>query len=226
LLRSVKLGGISDMKLLAFEFSSGRRSVAVWRDGEGFEAEHSAGGATPFVALSQRVLARAGLRAADIEAVAVGLGPGSYTGVRLGIAAAQGWAVASGVRVAGVSSFDAIALAAVRSGIRRGWVATDAQRGEAAVAEFVSGGTDFHWERGLGLVSADQLRELVRAGAVVLGHGLPGVDGISVASPSAIDIAALAAGRQAWAAPESLEAVYLREAAFAKAPRPREVTAL
>jgi len=53
----------------------------------------------------------AGLRPAELDAVAVSLGPGGFTGIRVGLAAAHGIAVASGARLVGVTSFAAVAAA-------------------------------------------------------------------------------------------------------------------
>lgn len=51
----------------------------------------------------------AGLAAGDLEAIAVSLGPGGFTGIRVGLAAAHGIALAAGARLVGVSSFAAVA---------------------------------------------------------------------------------------------------------------------
>src|SRR4029450_13718245 len=54
----------------------------------------------------------------DVECIAVGLGPGSYTGVRVGISIAQGWQIARDVKLIGLSSADAIAEQARCDGFR------------------------------------------------------------------------------------------------------------
>jgi tRNA threonylcarbamoyladenosine biosynthesis protein TsaB len=57
----------------------------------------------------QRLLAQAGLKPADLQAVAFGAGPGSFTGLRIACGLAQGLALARGLPVIGISSLEAIA---------------------------------------------------------------------------------------------------------------------
>jgi tRNA threonylcarbamoyladenosine biosynthesis protein TsaB len=59
------------------------------------------------------LLRRSGLRVADLAAIAVGIGPGSFTGLRIALSYAKGVALATGCAVVGVPSLDALALCAV-----------------------------------------------------------------------------------------------------------------
>jgi tRNA threonylcarbamoyladenosine biosynthesis protein TsaB len=72
----------------------------------------------------------------EIEVIAVGLGPGSYTGIRAAIAVAQGWQLARGVKLLGVSSADRMSGGAGAGGenFRAVNVVIDAQRGEFYLA--------------------------------------------------------------------------------------------
>jgi len=80
------------------------------------------------------VLADAGLTLADVEAVVIGLGPGPFTGLRVGVVTAAGLADARGLPVLGVCSLDAI-------GSGRRTVVTDARRKEVYWAAYAADGT-------------------------------------------------------------------------------------
>lgn len=71
----------------------------------------------------------------DLDAVIVDVGPGLYTGIRVGLATAQGLAAAFGIPIVPASSVDAIALEA-RTGHRTIWALVDVRRGEVAVARY------------------------------------------------------------------------------------------
>ena len=102
------------MKILAFDSSGGACSAAVL-SGEQLLAEESAamlrGQAEHLVPMIARVMAAAGLGFAELDLIAVTLGPGAFTGVRIGIATAQGLALATGLPALGLESFEAVAAA-------------------------------------------------------------------------------------------------------------------
>jgi tRNA threonylcarbamoyladenosine biosynthesis protein TsaB len=77
----------------------------------------------------------AGLTANDTDVIAVGLGPGSYTGLRVGLTAAKALAYATGASLLGLDTLEAIALNAPPES-RRISVIADAQRGQLYVADF------------------------------------------------------------------------------------------
>ena len=99
------------MKFAAIETSTEWCSVALWRDGELAGIEERAGHRHGELALPmlERLLAGAGLGAADLDAVAFGAGPGSFTGLRIACGIAQGLAFARDLPVLGVSSLEAMA---------------------------------------------------------------------------------------------------------------------
>jgi tRNA threonylcarbamoyladenosine biosynthesis protein TsaB len=81
------------------------------------------------------LLAESGLSARDIDLFGVGLGPGSYTGLRVGVSAAKTLAYATGAAIVGFDSLEAVARNAPPDALRISVVA-DAQRGDVYVAEF------------------------------------------------------------------------------------------
>ena len=84
------------MKLLAFETSTEACSVAVWVDGQVHERFEIAPRRHTELALpwAEALLAEAGIKRSQLDAIAVGRGPGAFTGVRLAIGIAQGIALA------------------------------------------------------------------------------------------------------------------------------------
>jgi len=82
------------------------------------------------------ILAGAGLSPRDVDLFAVGLGPGSYTGLRVGVAAAKTLAYATGAPIVGLDSLEAVGRNAPAEAL---WISVvaDAQRHEVYVAEFV-----------------------------------------------------------------------------------------
>ena len=78
---------------------------------------------------------QAGWRPQDLDAVVVDVGPGLYTGIRVGLATAQGLAAAIGVPLLTAVSLDAIALRAA-TGRRHIWSVVDVRRGELAVSSY------------------------------------------------------------------------------------------
>lgn len=102
------------MRILAIEGALARCSVALLADGAVLAAEGedtARGHAAILPAMAQRVLARTGVAAATLDAVAVGVGPGGFTGLRAAIALAQGLALGAGCRVVGVTSGEALVAA-------------------------------------------------------------------------------------------------------------------
>ncbi|PSL36704.1 tRNA threonylcarbamoyl adenosine modification protein YeaZ [Labedella gwakjiensis] len=89
--------------------------------------------------LIRRVLDEADAAPADVSAVASGMGPGPFTGLRIGIAAARAFAVARGLPVIPVVSHDAVAAEFLESGVSRDLVVvTDARRREVAWSRYAA----------------------------------------------------------------------------------------
>ncbi|MBW1602402.1 tRNA (adenosine(37)-N6)-threonylcarbamoyltransferase complex dimerization subunit type 1 TsaB [Streptomyces sp. JJ66] len=90
-------------------------------------------------------LAEAGCALADVTGIVVGVGPGPYTGLRVGLVTAASFAAALGVPVHGLCTLDGIAHAAARAGVAGGAgapfvVATDARRKEVYWATYLADG--------------------------------------------------------------------------------------
>src|ERR1700684_3399861 len=97
-------------------------------------AEHP-GHATELLAMTAQLLAEAGVAWSALDRIAVGVGPGTFTGLRVGIATARGLAQSLSVELVGVSSLSALAREATLEG--GGVLAViDARRGEVFVDPF------------------------------------------------------------------------------------------
>jgi len=86
----------------------------------------------------RHLLDRIGWKPSDVDLVALTIGPGSFTGLRIGVATAKAFAYAVGAEVLGVDTLETIAAAAP-SRFDRVAVAVDAQRGEVVAATFTRG---------------------------------------------------------------------------------------
>jgi tRNA threonylcarbamoyladenosine biosynthesis protein TsaB len=129
------------MKLLAIETSSEACSVALSVGGDLLEVHEHAPlrHAELLLPAVSRLLAEAGLAVSELDAIAFGRGPGSFTSLRIGIGVVQGLAWAAGLPVVPCSSLAAVAQeAADRAGAGSGrvCVAVDARMQEVFCAEF------------------------------------------------------------------------------------------
>lgn len=91
----------------------------------------------------QGVLASAGQKPDRVSALAVGVGPGSFTGLRIGLSTAQGWALSLRVPTFGVPSMQAIAWPLLRDSTAPVAVIGDAFKGEVALAVYDSADAEF-----------------------------------------------------------------------------------
>lgn len=126
------------MLLLAFETSAKAASVALF-EGETLLAEqYQNTGLThsqTLMVMAEDLLKQCGKTAQDVQAVAVANGPGSFTGVRIGVAAAKGFAWASEIPLYGVSTLEAMVMGL---GVHDGYVCAvmDARREQVYNALF------------------------------------------------------------------------------------------
>ena len=98
------------MLTLAFDTATSVATAALVRDGEVLGERASRG--VRVLADADDLLREAGTDRSELGGIVVGVGPGSFTGLRLGIAAARGLAFALDIPVAGVSTLDALAAGA------------------------------------------------------------------------------------------------------------------
>lgn len=129
------------MKILALDCATAACSVAIWIDGAVRAVERAdlgRGQAEALMPMVERVRAEAGLAFAQLDRLAVTIGPGHFTGLRSGLAAARGLALATGLPLVGITTLEAVAAgipAAEREG-RVLAVALDSKRAEAYVQAY------------------------------------------------------------------------------------------
>ncbi|MEN3311242.1 MAG: tRNA threonylcarbamoyladenosine biosynthesis protein TsaB [Actinomycetota bacterium] len=114
------------MLILAFDTATDVATSALVSDGEVLGERTSR--AVTLLEDVDALLRQAGAHTRELEGIAVGIGPGSFTGVRIGVATARGLALALGVPLAGVSTLDALA-----AGAPGALPVVDARRGEVFV---------------------------------------------------------------------------------------------
>ena len=127
--------------ILAFDTACDACSAAVWRDGAVLAREFVAmarGQSEALLPMIERVMAAANLEFADLAAIGVTVGPGAFTGLRIGLAAARAIALASGKPAVGVTTLEAIA-AALAPAPGSLVVAIDAKREDLYVQQFAGG---------------------------------------------------------------------------------------
>ena len=189
--------------VLAFDTATSFVSCCVWRDGVVLAERRSreVRAAQGVLLLVEELLEESGVLRKQLDAVGVGIGPGSFTGLRIGIATARGLALGLGVPVGGMGTLDALL-----AGCPGATAVIDARRGEV----FVAGPG-----REPGVVAPADLAAQLEPGAVLVGDGAvrhrETFWGASIApdespqhAPSAAAIAGLAGSL------EPVEARYLR----------------
>jgi tRNA threonylcarbamoyladenosine biosynthesis protein TsaB len=131
------------MNLLAIETSTEACSVALWHAGRVLERSEIAPRrhAELVLPMADSLLAEAGLSRRQLDGIAVGRGPGAFTGVRLAISVAQGMALGLDVPVVPVSSLAALALDAPANGATI-LAVIDARMGEVYAAAFRRAGDE------------------------------------------------------------------------------------
>ena len=228
------------MRILAIDTATEACSVALWNDGTTFAhfelcpREHT----QRILPLVRAALADAEVKLTDLDALAFGRGPGSFTGVRIGIGIAQGLALGAELPMIGVSTLATMAQGAWRkTGATRVLAAIDARMGEVYWAEYQRDADGvWHGEATEAVLKpeavSERLQQLDGSWAMVgTGWGawpelaanspLTLTDG-EMLLPTAEDMLPIARqlfAAQKWVAVEQAEPVYLRnEVAWKKLP--------
>lgn len=128
------------LRILALDAATEACSAALWSESGVIARFEEAGrdAALRILPLVDEVLAEGGVRLNELSALAAGIGPGAFTGVRISVAVAQGLAFGAGLPVIGVNSLEALAWAALqrRRGADQALACLDARMGEVYWGRF------------------------------------------------------------------------------------------
>jgi len=202
------------LNILALDTCVEACSVAVWADERTLAAisePMSRGYQERLAPMVAEALAEAGLIPAQLDRIAVTVGPGSFTGLRVGLAFAKGLALALDRPCVGIGALEALGLSA-----GGGFVAAclDARRGRVYLQAFVDGRAvmapdilDVDVAASVAELWTGGPARLVGSGAPLIAQVLPGAIVEPLATPDAAVLARLAAGRESPPPPRPL---YLR----------------
>ena len=164
------------MKILAFETSAKAASVALLDGGKLLAESYQNTGLThsqTLMVMAQDLLKTCGYTPQQVEAVAVAAGPGSFTGIRIGVAAAKGFAWGGQIPCYGVSTLEAMALSV---GAYDGYVlpVMDARRSQVYNALFLAEGgklTRLSEDRAIALDDLKQELKILQKPIFLVGDG-------------------------------------------------------
>ena len=162
-----RTGRIRSMNIIALETATDPGSIALWRDGDILARSCPTGlsNSETLLPLVDSTLRGVGLNFADLDGIAFGMGPGSFTGLRVACGVAQGLAVARDLPLIGIGTLEAMALA---SGGDRVIVALDARMGEVYFGLFDRG----ELQGEIGVYPPDAVPLPALSGWVACGNGL------------------------------------------------------
>lgn len=152
------------MSVLGIETSSAHASVALVKKGKVLAEKRfseTLGHSDQIMLAIDELFKKTTSSLKDVKQIAVGLGPGSYTGLRVGLATAKGLALMNKIPVVGIPSLDSIVeenFVKWPGAVKRLHVAIDAKRGEFYYAEYVRSKTTFKRKHKIKLLS-DELLE-------------------------------------------------------------------
>ncbi len=224
-----------NLRIVAVESSSKHLNVALGIGGKIVlhEPLASSGEKTTSSALTpllQRAVQTAGILPREVDIIAVTIGPGSFTSLRIGCMTAKTWAYATGCRIVAIPTHELIARQNSKDAMQRGcsrlWVLTDAQRKQLFATLYqltASGIDDLRAIRVTSILEPAALRDLMEADDLVAGEGvrMSGADMSRWTDPAdwspraedLIELAAEKARRQEFADLWTLKPFYLRPSA-------------
>lgn len=160
------------MLILGLDSALGPCSAAVWRDGQVIAevAEETAEADAVLLAMVAAVMGQAGVAYAALDGIAVTIGPGSFTGLRVGVAAARGLSLAASLPAIGITTLEALAAALDPADIRGRdiLIAIEAGRGDVYAQVFAP---DLAPLTNPACLTPAEALDLIAGTAVVAGNG-------------------------------------------------------
>ena len=193
--------------------------MAVGSDGEviGYCEESVDSTLKPF-RMIEMALSKANVDIKEIDCVSVGIGPGSYTGIRIAISVAQGWQLACNVKLLGINTVESMAEKLAYNKLNNKYrIIVDAQRGEFYCADYDVENGGFKCVKELFIIDSNAIDKTDR---VLAGTDIKIKNAIQLA-PDAKSIYRLSVNNNNFVEGEKLEPIYLRQISFVKAPPPR-----
>lgn len=210
------------MKTLAIDFSTDRRAVYLNYGTRGPATVSQFNRKVGALALIEAVFAKAEAERTELERIVLGLGPGSYTGIRSSIALAHGWVLGASVQLHGVSSEEAIARSSNHEG--EFLVVSDAQRGEFYVRRYQRSGDELTALSDLRIDSRESVDTIAKSGVRLLGPEIvKQFGGGDIVHPDPERLLDLIHDDAIPVSGEGLEPICLRNLEFKKAPPARVV---
>jgi tRNA threonylcarbamoyladenosine biosynthesis protein TsaB len=194
------------MKVLALDTATEACSVALLTDAGvlGVWKEVGRGHAEQILDMVHAVLSEAGMELTMLDGIAAGVGPGAFTGVRIGVSVAQGLAFGAALQVVPVTTLEALAWQAMRGGAEQVMACLDARMGEV------------YW----GCFAADPRHGLAARGAPAVG------DAQSVSPPLAGRFQGIGRGFAAYPHLQSLAGLFLPAGAREALPDAKDIARL